>query len=255
MWMAEVCFTEKTLLDISCESSAEQTINMQYVKPYFRWKYFFLRMLSATILHSTLRVTWISESVTKHAGNFYNQTAFSNSGEKMSIVSSIIWCCQLMSSSVCWKVVAALISTFTTPSANSAEGKLMTFFLFFPENRPLTFHANCLPRRRFAWNITAYFLKKKRKVFQNVICWNYLPACWALTGNHISFWVTITMACVPKLKEPWNLHLPSADDCQYVWDHISTDCRFPLNYYNSNEIQANPQLPIPVKSALQIGLT
>ena len=35
--------------------------------------------------------------------------------------------------------------TFTTLWANLTDGKLMTFFLFFPRKQDLTCHANCLP--------------------------------------------------------------------------------------------------------------
>ena len=41
------------------------------------------------------------------------------------------------------KDVEKLFLTFTIFWANSTNDKLMTFFLFFPENRFLTFHANC----------------------------------------------------------------------------------------------------------------
>ena len=43
------------------------------------------------------------------------------------------------------------------------------FFLFFPTKYALTFHANCLPRRQFAWIVKAYFLEKKNCLF--VVCW------------------------------------------------------------------------------------
>ena len=38
------------------------------------------------------------------------------------------------------------------------------FFLFFPEKKDLTFHANCLLRRQFAWNVKSCFLGKIRKI-------------------------------------------------------------------------------------------
>ena len=59
--------------------------------------------------------------------------------------------------------------------ANSADDKLIVlFFLFFVENR-MTPHANCLLKRQFAWSVKYYFLGKIRKIFQNVIYWNFLP--------------------------------------------------------------------------------
>ena len=35
-------------------------------------------------------------------------------------------------------------------------------------------------RRRFAWSVKSYFLRKIRKIFQNVICWNFYPRCKVL---------------------------------------------------------------------------
>ena len=35
----------------------------------------------------------------------------------------------------------------------------------------MTFHANCLLRRQFAWNIKSCFLGKIRKYHQFVVCW------------------------------------------------------------------------------------
>ena len=55
--------------------------------------------------------------------------------------------------------------TFTTLWANSAENKLVIFFLFFSRKQDLTFHTNCL-----LWNVKTYFLGKIRKMFQNIIC-------------------------------------------------------------------------------------
>ena len=49
--------------------------------------------------------------------------------------------------------------TFTTLWTNSADDKL----IFFPRKKDLTFHANCLHWRQFAWNVKSYFLRKIRK--------------------------------------------------------------------------------------------
>ena len=46
-------------------------------------------------------------------------------------------------------------------------------FLIFPRKQELTFHANC----QFVWNVISCFLRKIRKIFQNVICWNFYPEC------------------------------------------------------------------------------
>ena len=61
--------------------------------------------------------------------------------------------------------------------ANSAYNKLVIFFLFFLEKNDLTLFANCLLRKQFAWNVKTYFLGK---IFQNVVCWNFYPACKVL---------------------------------------------------------------------------
>ena len=41
----------------------------------------------------------------------------------------------------------------------------------------LTFPANCLQWRQFAWNVKTCFLGKIRKIFWNVVCWNFYPEC------------------------------------------------------------------------------
>ena len=50
-------------------------------------------------------------------------------------------------------------------------------FLIFPRKQDLTFHANCLLRRQFAWNVKSCFLGKIRKIFQSVVCWKFYPEC------------------------------------------------------------------------------
>ena len=47
----------------------------------------------------------------------------------------------------------------------------------FPRKQALTFHANRLLRRQTAWNVEVFFWKKRRKLFQNVVCWNFYPEC------------------------------------------------------------------------------
>ena len=54
-----------------------------------------------------------------------------------------------------------------------------------PRKQDFTFHANCLQRRQFAWNVkicevevsVLIFWKKIRKIFQNVVCWKFYPEC------------------------------------------------------------------------------
>ena len=64
--------------------------------------------------------------------------------------------------------------------ANSADDNLTIFFSYFSQKTGLTFHANCLLRRQFAWNIRSCSLGRIRKIFQNVVCWNYYSACFVL---------------------------------------------------------------------------
>ena len=67
-------------------------------------------------------------------------------------------------------------------------------FLIFPRKQDLTFQANCLLRRQFAWNVKSCFLGKIRKIFQNVICWKFYPECEAL--NYIAI---LNFSKIPKL--------------------------------------------------------
>ena len=53
--------------------------------------------------------------------------------------------------------------TFTTLWAFSADDKLIILFLILPRKQDLTFHANCLLRRQFAWNVKSCFLGKNKK--------------------------------------------------------------------------------------------
>ena len=48
------------------------------------------------------------------------------------------------------------------------------FFLSFPRKQNLTFHANCLQWRQFAWNVKTCFLGK---IFLYVVCRKFYPAC------------------------------------------------------------------------------
>ena len=43
---------------------------------------------------------------------------------------------------------------------NFSRKHLEYFFFFFPRKQALTFHASCLLRRQFAWNVRACFLVK-----------------------------------------------------------------------------------------------
>ena len=80
------------------------------------------------------------------------------------------------------------ILTITILWANSTDD-ISIFFFFFKKKLAVIFNANCLLVktyfwdslhelwRQFAGNIKAYFLGKIRKIFQNVVCWNFYPVC------------------------------------------------------------------------------
>ena len=100
------------------------------------------------------------------------------------------------------KLVCPIINLITPLWANSADDKLMLFFTFFPRKKALTFRANCLLRRRqFAWNGKAYFLEKAWKIFQNVVCWNFYPAC--LAWNSIIFLQTKGTVILSYRNDKW----------------------------------------------------
>ena len=62
--------------------------------------------------------------------------------------------------------LGALALNFTTLWVNSADDKDY-FFLIFPRKLDLTFHANCLQWRQFAWNAKTHFLDKFFNILPN----------------------------------------------------------------------------------------
>ena len=64
---------------------------------------------------------------------------------------------------------------------------LFFFFLIFPRKQALTFlvskpnfNANCIVSMMIWMKCQTFLLRKKRKVFQYVVCWKVYPACQAL---------------------------------------------------------------------------
>ena len=49
-------------------------------------------------------------------------------------------------------------------------------FLFFRKEKVLSFHANCLKRWQFAWNVKSYFLKKNKKNISKCRLLIFLPS-------------------------------------------------------------------------------
>ena len=76
-----------------------------------------------------------------------------------------------------------LRTKFFLPLSKQIQQTTTHFFLIFPRKKKAsTFHANCLLKRKFAWNDKAYFLEQIRKLFEmlktkNVVRWNCYPAC------------------------------------------------------------------------------
>ena len=66
----------------------------------------------------------------------------------------------------------------------------MSNWYFF---RKIGFDISCKlsPRRQFAWNVKAYFLGKLEKIFQDVICWQFYPACC------VNAWIHLTISQYP----------------------------------------------------------
>ena len=75
------------------------------------------------------------------------------------------------------KIWPYLCLTFTTLWANSANSKLMIFFLRFPRKQDLKFHANYLQSRQFDEISKPVLLGKIRKILQYVLCWKFYIEC------------------------------------------------------------------------------
>ena len=73
------------------------------------------------------------------------------------------------------------IITFNTLWLNSADNKLIFFLILLKQ---IGSNISC----KFGDNlhVKAYFLGNKKKLFCNVICWNFYPACWALSRAMIN---------------------------------------------------------------------
>ena len=70
------------------------------------------------------------------------------------------------------------ILILTNLLANSADDKLVIFFLIFPRKQDLTFHAKLI-----AWNAKSCFLGKIRKIIQYVVCWKFSLECSAIRSG------------------------------------------------------------------------
>ena len=63
----------------------------------------------------------------------------------------------------------------------TADHNLKYFFHIFPRKQDLTFHANCLLRRQFAWNVKSDFLGKIEKMSSYRCLLNLLKADWLVS--------------------------------------------------------------------------
>ena len=69
---------------------------------------------------------------------------------------------------------------FKLSQSNSADDNLIMFFIFFPE---IGSDISWISKETILMKCQAYFLWKMRKLFQNVICWKYHPACEAFKAH------------------------------------------------------------------------
>ena len=72
------------------------------------------------------------------------------------------WLCS-WTSNLFWKGSIHITLTLSTPGKNFSRRHFEIFFLIFPRKQNLTFHANCLQWRQFAWNVKFCYLGKIRK--------------------------------------------------------------------------------------------
>ena len=102
-----------------------------------------------------------------------------------SLEKDIIWCIIIQSQKIGFSWKCLLLKnggiSFYHSLGQFSRWQIGDIFLIFPENR-IWYFTRYLLRRQFAWKIKAYFLWKIRKIFQNVVCWNFYQACCVLTS-------------------------------------------------------------------------
>ena len=70
------------------------------------------------------------------------------------------WCAYL---ALLWHILLIIMLSMLGNDFSRRHFEIL--FWFFPEKLDLTFHANCLLRRQFAWNIKSYFLGKIKEIW------------------------------------------------------------------------------------------
>ena len=94
---------------------------------------------------------------------------------------------------------AKLHVTCTTLHVDSADDKSR---IFFYEIR-LWHFMQIVSRRQFAWNAKDYFWGKIRKIFQNVVCWFFLPSMESVnmcTNLLNAIWLSLEMLVKSDLE-------------------------------------------------------
>ena len=94
-----------------------------------------------------------------------------------------------------FRAILASCLTFTTLWPNSADDKLMIFFLFFFQKTGFDMSCKLSPMKTgfdisyklslletICMKSLILFSGKNDKVFQNVICWKVYPECWVWSG-------------------------------------------------------------------------
>ena len=90
--------------------------------------------------------------------------------------------------------------TSTILWADSADDRLMIFFsFFFPENR---FDISCRNVSNLHKMSKAVLLGKKiRKIFKNVVCWNFYPECLVFSSRSCNYIITSNSLPICFLQE------------------------------------------------------
>ena len=147
-------FSEKIRLGISCESSAR-----------------------LTTVSTEIRLDISCESSARQTIHMKCRALFESLKKKSSAAVVINnWSVMHVFVEVNWCIRSAPFNLYHSLGI-FCRRQIDDSFLIFPRKQDLTFHTNCLLRRQFARNVQSCFLRKIRKVFQNVVCWKFYPKC------------------------------------------------------------------------------
>ena len=122
-------------------------------------------------------------------------------------------------------------------------------FLIFPRKQDLTFHANCLLRKQFAWNVKSFFLGKIKKNISKCRLLKILPRVLSIKaplmlsmlGKHESRWhfKIFFLVLTPKTGSDisYNLSLKR----QFTWRRCHFEIFF-LFFFQENTIWHSIQI-------------